>query len=163
MDPTIILVALLIAPVIILMALKVNAAIVFLSLCLGSVLVQFVGRDAAAIITSGSAKTSLMPETNNYLNLALLLLPVVLTTVIMIHSVKGKGRLFFNLFPAVGVGVLTTLLAVPLLPKGVTNSITSLQLWDKLDSAMTMVISINTLLALLFLWLYRPKRHHEEK
>jgi hypothetical protein len=163
MDSNIILVALLAAPVITLMVLRVSAAMVFLSLCLGSVLVQFVGRDATAIIFAGSAHTSKLPDQSNYVSLILLLLPVVLTTFLMIHSVKGKGRMFFNFFPAVGVGVLVALLAVPLLADNITSSITDLYLWDKLEHAMTLIISINTLLALFFLWINRPKHHDDKK
>jgi hypothetical protein len=164
MDSNIILIALLAAPVLLLMILRINAAMVFLSLCLGSVLVQFVGPDAATIISSTSAHSYTAPPPSLlYVNLALLLLPVVLTTLIMIRSIKGHGRLVLNLLPAAGVGALVALLAVPLMSPGLTGSITHLPLWNELENLQTLIISVSTLLALLFLWMQRPKASHDDK
>ncbi len=164
MDSNIILIALLIAPVLLLMILRINAAMVFLSLCLGSVLVQFVGPDAATIVSSTSAHSNAVPPPSlQYVNLVLLLLPVVLTTLIMIRSIKGHGRLLFNLLPAAGVGALVALLAVPLMSAGLTGSITHLPLWTELQNLQTLIISVSTLLALLFLWMQRPKASHGDK
>lgn len=163
MDANIVLIALLAAPVLLLMVLRVNAAFVFLSLCLGSVLVQFVGPDAATILSSTRAHANGVPPNQSYIDLVLLLLPVVLTTVIMIRSVKGRARLAYNLLPAIGVGALVALLAVPLMSAGLTGSITHLPLWTKLENLQTLIISVNSLLALLFLWMQRPKAHSDEK
>jgi hypothetical protein len=162
MDANIILIALLVAPVVLLMVLRVNAAQVFLSLCLGAVLVQFVGPDAATIVSSTSARPVGVTANQSTVNLVLQLLPVVLTTVLMIHSVKGHARLAFNLLPAIGVGALIALLAVPLMSSGLTGSITSLPLWRELENLQTLIISVSTLLALLFLWMQRPKASHED-
>lgn len=163
MDPNIILIALLAAPVLLLMLLRVNAALVFLSLCLGAVLVQFVGPDAATIVSSTSARSPDIPPDRTLVNLVLQLLPVVLTTVIMIHSVKGRAKLAFNLLPALGVGALVALLSVPLLSAGLTGSITQLSLWRELENLQTLIISVSTLLTLLFLWMHRPQASHDEK
>jgi len=163
MEPLYILIALLALPVIALMVLRINASLVFLSLCLGNVLVQFVSHDAGLILFSAAARApGHVPASQAYINLALLLLPVVLTSIIMIHSVKGP-KLAFNFLPALGVGVLLTLLAVPLLSAGLTGSITGLPLWDTLLSLQTLVLSVTTMLCLLFLWMQRPKRHSEDK
>jgi asparagine N-glycosylation enzyme membrane subunit Stt3 len=163
MDPNIILIALLAAPVIVLMFLRVNAALVFLSLCLGSVLVQFVGSDAAIIVSSTSIQHSSIPSSQEYVDLFLLLLPVVLTTVIMIRSVRGTLRLAYNLLPAVGVGALLALLAVPLLSASLTSSITTLQPWHELANLQTSIISGSALLALFSLWMMRPKHSSDGK
>lgn len=163
MNPTIILIALLAAPVVVLMLLRVNAALVFLSLCLGSVLVQFVAPDASTILSSTMAQRHGIPSSQLYTNLGLLLLPVILTIIIMIRSVRGKGRLTYNLLPSAGVGALLALLAVPLLSVNLTQSITALPLWHKLESLQTLIIGVNTLLALLFLWMQRPKKLSEKE
>ncbi len=166
MDPLIILIAMLAAPVVVIMALRINAAQIFLSLCLGNVLVQFIGQDAGVILSSASARTPGMPTNQSYVNLALLLLPVILTMLIMIHSVRGGAKLAYNLLPAIGVGLLLTLLAVPLLSAGLTGSITATSLWRELQNLQTLILSISTLLCLLFMWMQRPKavkadsKHH---
>lgn len=166
MDPLIILVAMLAAPVVIIMALRINAAQIFLSLCLGNVLVQFIGQDAGTILASTSARAPGLPANQSYINLALLLLPVLLTMLIMIHSVRGTAKLAYNFLPALGVGLLLTLLAVPLLSAGLTGSITGLPLWRELANLQTLILSVSTLLCLLFMWMQRPKpskddgKHH---
>lgn len=163
MDPNIILIAILAAPVLLLMVLRVNAAQVFLSLCLGAVLVQFVGPDAATIVSSTSAHSRGVPSSQSVVNLVLLLLPVVLTTVFMINSVKGKAKQAFNLLPAIGVATLGALLAVPMTSAGLTGSITMLPLWKELENLQTMILGISTLLVLLYLWMHRSKASHDEK
>jgi len=162
MNAQIILIALLVIPVLLLLFLRVNASIVFMSLCLGAVLVQFVGPDAATISSSFAARGSGAPSSQSMVNLVLQLLPVVLTTLFMIHSVYGKARNMFNLFPAIGVSALLTLLTVPLLNYGLTSQITHSALWNELENAQTLIISATTLLTLLSLWMQRPKRHFDE-
>jgi hypothetical protein len=162
MNPLIILIALLVVPLVVLMALRINAAIVFLSLCLGNVLVQFIGTDAGTLLSSTSARApGVIPSSQSYVDLVLLLLPVILTMVIMIHTVQGP-KLAFNILPAIGVSVLGVLLAVPLLSAGLTGAITGLTLWHKLVALQSLVLSVTTLLCLLFLWMQRPKTHKDE-
>ncbi|MDB5181637.1 MAG: hypothetical protein JWP13_400 [Candidatus Saccharibacteria bacterium] len=163
MDPLIILIILLVAPLVLLMVLRINAALVFLSLCLGNVLVQFIGPDAGTLLSSGVARApGGMPPSQSYINLILLLLPVILTMLIMIHSVRGHAKLAFNILPATGVSTLGVLLAVPLLSAGLTGSITQLALWHELENLQTLILSISTLLCLLFLWMQRPKAQKED-
>lgn len=162
MDPQMILIALLAIPVVLLFVLRVNASVVFLSLCLGAVLVQFVGPDASTIASSFGSRTPGANANQSTVNLVLQLLPVVLTTIIMIHSVKGKAKNMLNLLPAIGVSALLALLTVPLLPYSLTSDIMRLPLWRELENLQTLIISVSTLLTLLFLWLQRPKHAFEE-
>jgi hypothetical protein len=162
MNPLFILVALLVAPLLVLMVLRINAAIVFLSLCLGNVLVQFIGGDAGVMLASSVARApGVAPSSQSYINLVLLLFPVLLTMLIMIHTVQGP-KLAFNILPSIGVCVLGVLVAVPLLSAGLTGSITHLTLWHKLEALQSLVLSVTAMLCLLFLWMQRPKSHKDE-
>jgi hypothetical protein len=159
MDPMIILIILLAVPLVVLMVLRINAALVFLSLCLGNVLVEFIGPDAGTMLSSTTARApGVAAPSQSYVNLILLLLPVILTMVIMIHSVRGHAKLAFNLLPAIGVTTLGVLLAVPLLSVGTTSAIMEQPLWHKLESLQSLILSASTLLCLLFLWMQRPKK-----
>lgn len=163
MNPLYILVALLGAPLLVLMALRINAALVFLSLCLGNVLVEFVGPDAATLISSTHARLpGSIPKSQSAVDLVLLLLPVILTAFIMLHTVKG-AKLAFNFLPAAGTSLLLTLLAVPLMSAGVNGSLTHLPLWHTLESLQTIILGASTLVSLGLLWLLRPKSHSEDK
>lgn len=155
------LIGLIAVPIVLLLALRVNATLVFLSLCLGDVLVQFVSTDASSILTAMGIH--LGSET---IKLFLLSVPVVLTTIFMIRTIRGTSRLLLNIFPAAGVGFLGALLIAPLLPPGLAHNVTGSSLWSQVQNAQVSIVSLSTLMCLLVLWLQRPKageRKHGKK
>jgi hypothetical protein len=164
MKPELILAAIVLVPVIVLMLLRINAALVFLSLCLGDVLVQFVAPDANSFLQLFSAHVPKGIDTgNDNIKIFLLLLPVVLTAIFMIRTVRGNGRLLLNLLPAAGVGMLGGLLVVPLLPPGLSHDIVSSSLWQQAQRAQDLIVGMSALVCLLVLWLQRPKTGGEGK
>jgi hypothetical protein len=163
MTPELTLGLIVIIPVILLLLLRINATLVFLSLCLGNVLVQFVAPDANAFMALFSAKLPAGVDTgNDFMKLALLLLPVVFTAVFMIRTVRGTGRLLLNALPAAGVGLLGSLLIVPLLPSGLSHNITDSSLWNEVQKAQNLIVGTSALVCLLVLWLQRPKTGHDK-
>lgn len=138
-------------PILVLMLLRVNAALVFLSTCLGAVLLQYVGDEANQFFAMFMPSVSV-----NDIKLGLVLLPVVLTTVFMIKTVKG-GKLVFNLLPTIGTGLLLALLLVPLLPTAITKNVTASQTWHQVQALQALIVGVSALLCLFFLWLQRPK------
>lgn len=142
-------------PIVLLMALRINATLVFLSLCLGNLLVEFVAGDAHSLLMMGAKHDS--ATIDPYVKAGLLLLPVILTAVFMIKTIKGGGKLFLNIFPAIGVGLVGALLAVPLLPPGLARSVTHNNIWTQAIRLETLIVGASTLVCLLFLWMQRPK------
>lgn len=164
MSPDLILGLIIGLPVLILLLLRVNATLVFLSLCLGSVLVQYVAPDTRSFIALFSSHgASVSSTSDNTIKLVLLLLPVVLTTVFMIRTVRGKGKLVLNALPAVGVGLLGALLIVPLLSAGLRHNIVLSDLWQQVEKAQVLIVGSSALVCLLVLWLQRPKTGGEGK
>lgn len=165
MSPEAILGAIVLVPVALLMVLRINATLVFLSLCLGDVLVQFIANDASDFLTtfSGSHTVTSVTTSNSNVKIALLLLPVVLTTVFMIKTVQGTSRLVLNALPAAGVGLLGALLVVPLLPPGTAHNIIDSSLWSEVQKAQALIVGSSALVCLLVLWLQRPKAGHKHK
>ncbi len=158
MPPLAVLAIITVVPVVLLLLLRVNAAIVFLSLCLGSVLVRFVDNDAQSFVNlfSGSAAA------RGYgVSIALLLLPAVFTTLVMIGTVRGTFRLMFNTLPALSVGLLVLLLAVPLFSPGLRGAIDNTSVWPHVQQAQVLVVGLGALISLLFLWLQRPKHEYD--
>jgi hypothetical protein len=155
--PLAVLIGLVAVPIVLLFFLRVNAAFVFLSLCLGSVLVQFAGDDAASIVSGASTGSNVTEST---IKLALLVAPAVLTILFMMGTVKGNKK-FFNLIPAAATGILVALLAVPQLSPGLAGSIQSLGAWQSVLQVQSGVVAASTLICLIFLWSSRPK--HDEK
>jgi len=154
MSPDVLFLVLIGVPIAILMVLRVNAALVFLSACLGAVLLKYVGADVADFMSM------FMPAIDvNYVNLAMLLLPPVLTTVFMIKTVDGM-KLVFNLLPAFGTGFLLALMTVPLLSDTLAGEVQTTDVWQTMQQLQSLVIGLSALVCLFFLWLQRPKRHH---
>ena len=162
--PEIILGAIIAVPVVLLMALRINAALVFLSLCLGDVLVQFVAGDANSFTSLFSSSHAIQNVTSNdgVMKIAILLLPVVLTAIFMLKTVKG-AKLPLNILPAIGVGLLGALLVVPLLPPATSANIISSPLWTQVSRGQDLIVGVSALFCLLMLWLQRPKHNKEEK
>jgi hypothetical protein len=156
--PAIILGAIVVVPIVLLMVLRINAALVFLSLCLGDVLVQFVSGDtnSFAALFSSSHNVQKFANSDSGFKLLLLLLPVVLTAIFMIRTIKG-GRLALNILPAAGVGLLGGLLVVPLLSAGLAHNIIDSSLWAQAKRAQDLIVGASALVCLLVLWLQRPK------
>ena len=154
--------AMLAVPVILLLVLRINAATVFLSLCLGSVLVQFVGPDAHSFASFFLPNKAI---NDSFISLGLLLVPVVFTMLIMVHTVRGGMRTVINLIPSLTVSVLGLFLAEPLFSPGLRGAIETVTIWHGLQRGQTIVVSISAIISLFFLWLQRSKRSrsHERK
>lgn len=157
--PTLTLAALVLLPAILLLWLRVNATLVFLSLCLGDVLVQFVAKDTMEYLTlhAGQVPSQASNAGSDTIKLALLLLPVVLTTIFMIRTIHGNGKLLLNALPAVGVGLLGALLVVPLLPPGLSHNVLRSPLWSQVLNVQDIIVGASAFICLLVLWLQRPK------
>ncbi len=156
-----ILIAALVLPVLLFLILRVNASFVFLSVCLGAVLVDHVSGDAEMIVGSFSPRTDSLSQTT--IELLLLLVPAVVTSIIMAFSVRGKARVFLNLFPAAATSMLLVLLAVPMLPRGLAFNLMTQDAWRILSNAEALVIGAGALVSLFFLWTQRRNFRAQEK
>lgn len=135
---------------------------VFLSVCLGAVLVDHVSSDANLIVGSFSPTTNSLSQTT--IELCLLLVPAITTTIIMLFSVHGRLRVFLNLFPAAASSMLLVLLAVPMLPRGLAFALMTQPTWRILSNAEALVIGLGALVSLFFLWTQRRNfRHHDKR
>lgn len=165
MTPVGTLAAIVIVPLVLLTVLRINAALVFLSLCLGNVLVQFVATDANDLLSlvSSAHATATVQTAHNNIKLILLLLPVILTAVFMIRTIRGHGRSALNTLPSAGVAMLGALLVVPLLPPGLSHNIVGSSLWHQISHVQDLIVGASALICLLALWMQRPKATHEDK
>jgi hypothetical protein len=162
MSHDLVLIVALVLPILLFLILRVNAAMVFLSVCLGAVLVDHVSGDANLIVGSFSPTTNSLSQTT--VELLLLLVPAVATTIIMALSVHGRLRVFLNLFPAAASSMLLVLLAVPMLPRGLAFALMTQPTWRMLSNAEALVIGLGALVSLFFLWTQRRNfRHHDKR
>lgn len=154
------LIGLLAGPVVLMTVLRINAAMIFLSVCLGSILLQFVGPDAASLVELFSSHASSVSKST--VLLALLLIPVVLTMLFTIRSVHGS-KVIFNLLPAAAASFLLLLVVRPLLSPGVNGAITANPLWRQLERSSDLIVGLGALVCLLYLWSQRRKAAPEHK
>ncbi|HYH75461.1 MAG TPA: hypothetical protein VD735_05895 [Candidatus Saccharimonadales bacterium] len=147
-------------PAALLVALRINAAMVFLSLCLGQVLVQFVAKDTDSLIRFIAPNAGSVSESTLYL--VMLFLPVVLTCLIFLFSVSGRLKVTLNALPAIAVGALAVLLAVPLMTPSLQGQVQAMSYWDQLSAAQALIIGVGSLISLLLLWTARKGGHHGE-
>lgn len=159
MTPLVLISVLLAGPALLLTILRVNAMMVFLSLCLGVVLVQFVGQEAASTIgiLASDGRTS-----QTAVALFLILAPAACTTLLMIRTVRGKLKLLMNFLIAIAVGALVALLVEPLLAPEMQAAIIATPVWQYLQKLQTLVIALGAVFSLVFLWLQRPKGHGDD-
>lgn len=154
------LIAMLAIPPVVLTVLRVNAVMVFLSLCLGDVLVQYVASDANSMLTLFAPNIS--PISTSSIQIVVLLVPVILTTVFMMFSIHGHGKTILNLLPAIGTGLLLALLVVPLLPLGTRFAIEAQPLWHQLSKLQSLIVGFSAVIGLFFLWAQRRRAPSKE-
>lgn len=162
MNSDIVLIAAIAVPVVLLLALRTHAAIVFLSLCAGSILLKYIGDDAVlslSFLWSGEVAESVI-------RLGVLLIPVLLSAIFLRRSMSGP-KFIVNILPAVVVGVVGALLAVPLLPNATQGNLTGSQAWQTLEQAQELIVGAGILVSLAGLWIAHrsthDKGHHKGK
>jgi hypothetical protein len=151
-----VLIAAVALPVLLIFLLRANGAMVFLSLCAGALLVRFVGGDASLVGSAFGASTS------SYSQLALLFAPALLSLFFLRKSMRGPKALLI-LLPALAVGLVGMLLAVPLLAGGAQHNITSTTGWSWLYQQREVVIIGSVLVSLVVLWFSHGMSHDSKK
>lgn len=151
----------LILPAVVLVLLRINAALVFLSLALGLVLVEFVAGEANSLLTLfGLSGGSVSAST---LQLILLFTPAAATFIMTIFSLHGRVRVVLNLIPAATAGAFAVLLAVPLLPSGLSSELQGQAIWRELVQAQALLVGVGAIVSLGFLWTQRRNLRHDDK
>ena len=149
-------------PTLLLVGLRANAAMVFLSVCLGSVLVDHVASEANTLMHLFTSKPNQISQMT--LQLILLFVPALVTTIVTALSVHGRLKVVLNFVPAAAASMLLVILAVPMLPKGLMYSLESQQTWRILWDSEALVIGAGALVSLFFLWTQRRNfRRHDKR
>lgn len=147
----VVIIAAIAVPAVIVVLMRANAAVAFFSLCAGALLVRYVGHEANLAGSIFSNSMAFDP----YTKIFLLVLPLILTVVIM-HKTVPAHKTLFNVGPAVAVGLVGVLLAVPLLPWAAHEALTSTEGWRMLDAAQEFVVAASVGVSLFGLWLTKP-------
>lgn len=155
----IVLAALALLPAIAIIVLSVNGAIAFMSLCLGSVLISYTSSDVTGVISSFSAKNHVL-NTNQWVQLGLLVIPLILAILFTRKSVKGAKK-YTNVLPALSTGLLFALLVTPLLSANLQAQIKHQSVWTQLSNAQTAVVLSGAAFSLLFILITHRTKHDD--
>ncbi len=163
MPHNLILILALALPTLAIVALRVNGAMMFLSLCLGAILVQYVGSSSNDLLDLISPQAGSFSK--GTIDLALLLVPAVVTGIVTLMTVHGKVRVLFNILPALATSTLAVLLAVPLLSAHMAAALERESLWHVISHAESIIVSSGALVSLLALWTQRRsfKTHDDHR
>ncbi len=138
-----------------LLLLRVPSSIALLSLLLGQLLANEASADVYSFLGSLFNVGQL-----SYIQVALLLLPLLLTILFLRHRVP-KHKLAIEAFPALLLVALTMLLLEPLLP--VLSTLLNIASNDQLGAYKTIVVIAASVSGLLSAWLSYPKAHGHHK
>ena len=154
------LLVLIAAPVILTYFLKSNAALSYLALCVGFVLLSLTTADLQQLLDHAN----LVRLSTDILGLALLISPPLLTLLLTRKSVHGQSNVLTQLIPALFLGGLLALIAVPLLNESVRNNFTGAGLWGNLQKVQSWIIGIGAATSLALVWSEHfhglRRRHH---
>jgi len=150
-----------IVPILLVVLFRANGTTAFLSVCLGYLLAHFVSAD----IVEGLALFVKLDKliVGDYLQLALLVLPVLLVLIFSKGSFHGGEKKFVHVLPGVAAGLLLALLAVEFMPKAMQADVKAFQYWRTMSNLQTGIVLFGTFFGLTHLFLDRPKHEGHGK
>lgn len=138
-----------------LMYMRVPSSIAFLSILIGQLLSQEAGANVYDFVTS-----ILQVNEARYLEMALLLLPLLLTVLFLRNRVP-QAKLYVEAVPLLLVSALTLSLLGPLIPE--LNDLMVKATDNQIESYKSIIVVASTVSALLSAWLSYPKISTKKK
>jgi hypothetical protein len=149
MQAYILLGALLGLPLLIGLIARVSTAHLFLALLSGELLQRYFGDDAVL-----AARTFVKDgAVQDYIGLAILVLPMVLTAVFLHHTLS-KGKAVLHALPLAITGIIFAAFAADLLPVGLRSQLEGNHYGRMLLDSTDFIIGIMILLQLVSVWLF---------
>lgn len=138
-----------------LMYMRAPSSIAFLSILIG----QLLSKEAGANVYDFVASVLQIKEPR-FIEIALLLLPLILTVLILKNRVP-QAKLYVEAVPLLLVSALTLSLLAPLVPE--LNDLINQATNNQLDSYKSLIVAASTVSALLSAWLSYPKIGKKKK
>ena len=144
----VLLVVLVLLPAVLTFFLKSNAALAFLALCGGFTATTLSGSDIEHLI----GQTKITSLTSNNVDLALLVVPLLVTLILTFRSVSSKNGRYFSLIPALCAGGLLAVVAAPMFSDALQANVTDSKYWHDLQNAQSYIVGTGLLSSLLLIW-----------
>jgi hypothetical protein len=149
-------------PAVLTFLLKSNAAIGFLALCGGFAAITLSGSDIDHLV----GQTKITSLTSNNIDLALLLLPLLITLLLTFRSTTSKKSRYFSSVPAFCAGGLLAAVAGPMFNDALQTNVTDSDFWKQLKDAQSYIVGVGLLASLLLIWtggLSHGRTHKKDK
>ncbi len=136
---------------------RVSTAFLFFSLLAGELLARTFADDAELVLSSVPRGDLAAP----YAELAILLLPLLLTA-LLLRRTLSKSKLLLQLLPFLLTGVVLAAFALPILPQAAKAQVASVDIGRQLLDNSSVIVGVMVFLQLIALWLgNRPKKDQE--
>jgi hypothetical protein len=153
------LAVLILLPAVLTFFLKSNAAGAFLALCGGFAAITLSGSDIEHLI----GQTKITSLTSNNVDLALLIIPLLLTLLVSYKSAGSKSIHYFSIVPALCAGGLLAIVAAPMFSDTLNLNVTDSEFWKNLKDVQSYVVGVGLLTSLLLVWAAGLKHAHPKK
>jgi hypothetical protein len=155
----VLLAVLILLPAVSTFLLKSNAAVAFLALCGGFAAITLSGSDIEHLI----GQTKITSLTSNNVDLALLVIPLLLTLLLSYKSAGSKTIHYFSIVPALCAGGLLAIVAAPMFSDTLNLNVTDSQFWKNLKDIQSYVVGAGLITSLFLVWTVGLKHAHPKK
>lgn len=156
------LLVLILFPAVLSFFLKSNAGLGFLAFCGGFTAITLSGSDIQHLV----GQTKITSLTSNNVDLALLILPLLLTLLFTYNSVSSKKLRYLSIIPVLCAGALLAVVAAPMFSNVLQTNLSDSSLWKQLDHLQAYIVAIGLLSSLALVWAgalgkggHRGKKH----
>jgi hypothetical protein len=146
------------APLLLALVLRVSAIAMFLGVATGALLSQYIADDASLVLGALFTNTNF----GSYVQLALLLLPSVLTLFFLRKTLSG-AKVVLHIVPLIVTSAALATLIIGFLPGGLQHQIVTDPLGKALNSAQNVLIAASAALTIILAWItmgQKGRKHH---
>jgi len=142
------LLVLILFPAVLSFFLKSNAGLGFLAFCGGFTAITLSGSDIQHLV----GHTKITSLTSNNVDLALLILPLLLTLLFTYNSVSSKKLRYISVIPALCAGALLAVVAAPMFGSALQTNLSDSSFWHKLEDIEFYIVAVGLLSSLGLVW-----------
>ncbi|HSX45016.1 MAG TPA: hypothetical protein VLF39_02825 [Candidatus Saccharimonadales bacterium] len=135
-------------PFVLAILMRVNSIYLYMSVAAGLILAQYVSYDTMLALNAFFAHK----DFGNYVNLGLLLTPIVLSLFFLRKSMS-RSKTIFHLLPLAATCAALGTLIMGYLPGGIQHQLLTNQIGKTADNSQNALIAAATILTLLLAWL----------
>lgn len=137
---------------------RVNSSYLFFSMLAGELLARYFSDDTELVTRLVTRQESVLV----YSELALLLVPVILTAVFL-RKTLSKGKLLLYIIPFLITGFVLAAFALPLLPEALQQEVRSVHAGQRLLEGSEAIVGAVVFIQLVTLWVMNRSHEHGKK